>query len=43
MGNRRPFTPGVKKPGLEADNTRPTSAEVKKTVYTSTLQYIFVV
>jgi hypothetical protein len=31
------WVPGIKQPGPEADNSRPTSAEVKKTwIYTST-------
>jgi hypothetical protein len=35
------LSPGVKRPGREADHTLPTSAEVKKTwVYTSTLPYL---
>jgi hypothetical protein len=40
---RGPLSPGVKRPGREADHSRPTSAEVKKTfIYTSTPPYIFV-
>jgi hypothetical protein len=36
------LSPGVKRPGLEADHSPPTSAEVKKTwVYTSTSPYVF--
>jgi hypothetical protein len=36
------LSPGVKRPGREADHTPPTSAEVKKTwVYTSILPYVF--
>jgi hypothetical protein len=36
------FPPGVKRQGREADNSPPTSAEVKKTwIYTSTLPYAF--
>jgi hypothetical protein len=35
-------SPGVKRPGREADHSPPTSAEVKKTlVYTSTPPYVF--
>ncbi|PNF35818.1 hypothetical protein B7P43_G09411 [Cryptotermes secundus] len=38
------FSPGVKRPGREADGSPPTSAEVKKTwVYTSTPLYAFMV
>jgi hypothetical protein len=34
--------PGVKRQGLEADHSPPTSAEVKKIwIYTSTLPYAF--
>jgi hypothetical protein len=34
--------PGVKRQGLEADHSPPTSAEVKKMwIYTSTLLYVF--
>jgi hypothetical protein len=37
-----PLSPGVKWPGREANNSAPTSAEVKKTwVYTSTPPYVF--
>jgi hypothetical protein len=36
------YFPGVKRPGHEADNTSPTSAEVKKMwIYTSTPAYVF--
>jgi hypothetical protein len=36
------FSPGVKRPGREADYSPPTSAEVKKTwIYTSTPLYVF--
>jgi hypothetical protein len=36
------FTPGLKRPGREADHSSPTSAEVKKTrVYTSTSPHAF--
>jgi hypothetical protein len=38
------LSPGVKRPGREADRSPPTSAEVKKTwVYTSTPPYAFMV
>ncbi|PNF25415.1 hypothetical protein B7P43_G08793 [Cryptotermes secundus] len=34
--------PGVKRPGLEADHSPPTSAEIKKMwIYTSTPPYVF--
>jgi hypothetical protein len=37
-----PISPGVKRPGLEADHSSPTSAEVKKIwVYTTILPYAF--
>jgi hypothetical protein len=32
---------GVKRPGREVDQSSPTSAEVNKTVYTSTPPYVF--
>jgi hypothetical protein len=36
------LSPGVKWPGLEADHSPPTSAEVKKIwIYTSTPPYVF--
>jgi hypothetical protein len=36
------LSPGVKRPGREADHSPPTSAEVKKIrIYTSTLLYAF--
>jgi hypothetical protein len=39
---RESLSPGVKRPGREADHSPPTSAEVKKTwVYTSTPPYVF--
>jgi hypothetical protein len=35
------LSPGVKRPGLEVDNSPPTSAEVKKMwIYTSTPPYV---
>jgi hypothetical protein len=38
----RAFSPGLKRPGREADHLPPASAEIKKTwVYTSTLPYAF--
>jgi hypothetical protein len=37
------LSPGVKRPGREADHSPPTSAEVKKTwIYTSTPPYAFI-
>jgi hypothetical protein len=40
---RGALSPGVKRPGREADHSIPASAEVKKVwIYTSTLPYIFV-
>jgi hypothetical protein len=37
------LSPGVKRPGREADHSPPTSAEVKKTwIYTFTPPYVFV-
>jgi hypothetical protein len=37
------FSPGVKRLGLEADHTPPTSAEVKKmSIYTSNAPYAFI-
>jgi hypothetical protein len=39
---RGALSPGVKRPGREADHSPPTSAEVKKTwVYTSTPSFAF--
>jgi hypothetical protein len=36
------LSPGIKRPGREADHSTPSSAEVKNVwSYTSTLQYIF--
>jgi hypothetical protein len=36
------FSPGIKRPGREADHSPPTSAEVKNTwFYTSTTPYVF--
>jgi hypothetical protein len=36
------FSPGLKRPGCEADPSPPTSAQVKKTwTYTSTPPYVF--
>jgi hypothetical protein len=40
IGTKGPF-PGVKRQGHEADYSPPTSAEVKKTIYTSTPPYAF--
>jgi hypothetical protein len=41
--SRIQWAPGVKRPGLEAHHSPPTSAEVKKTwIYTSTPAYVFV-
>jgi hypothetical protein len=41
---RGALSPGVKWPGREADNSRPTSAEVNKIrIYTSTLPYVSMV
>jgi hypothetical protein len=41
-GYRGALSPGVKRPGREADHSSPTSAEVNKTwVYTSTSPYVF--
>jgi hypothetical protein len=38
------LSPGVKRPGREADHSPPTSAEVNKTwIYTSTPPYVFMV
>jgi hypothetical protein len=38
------LSPGVKRPGSEADNLPPASAEVKKMwIYTSTPPYVFMV
>jgi hypothetical protein len=38
-----PLSPGVKRPGREADHSPPTSAEVKKMwIYTSTTAYAFI-
>jgi hypothetical protein len=43
MGNEGSFT-GVKRPGREADQSAPSSAEVKKMwIYTSTAPYAFMV
>jgi hypothetical protein len=40
----RDLSPGIKRPEREADHSRPTSADVKKTwVSTSTRPYIFMV
>jgi hypothetical protein len=37
------LSPGVKRPGHEADHSPPTSAEVKKTrIYTATPPYAFI-
>jgi hypothetical protein len=37
------LSPGVKRPGREADHSPPTSVEVNKTcVYTSTAPYAFI-
>jgi hypothetical protein len=35
------LSPGVKRPGREADHATPTSADVKLWLYTSTPPYIF--
>jgi hypothetical protein len=43
MGTRELFPQWVKRPGQEADNSPPTSDELKKTeIYTSTPPYAFV-
>jgi hypothetical protein len=41
-GYRRPFLPGVKRQGCEADHSPPTSVEVKKMwIYTSNPPHVF--
>jgi hypothetical protein len=42
MGNGA-LSPGVNRPGIEADHSLPTNAEVKKMlIYTSTPPYVFI-